>query len=397
MMFLNYVVWGTWYTTIDTWLTATLKLSGTQAGAIFGTTALASMISPFVVGFIADRYFPIQRILSALHLIGAVILYFVAHSTTFGQVYGLMLLYCLCFFPTIPLTNTLALRQIENPGMQFPLIRVFATIGWIVISLVIGGLHIEASSRPFLLGAGLSVVMSLYCLTLPNTPPTGMRAGGNWRQILGLDALVMLKDRSFLVFLVASVLACIPLTFYFSFTNVYLNAVGLVDAAGKMSLGQASEVIMTLLMPVIYRSFSIKTILAAGLLAWAVRYTLLALGSPEAGVWMFYAAILLHGICFDFFVMTGQIYTDQQAPAHLRSTAQGLLTFLTYGVGMFMGSLLSGTSIDFFTRVSGGTTVRNWTGFWLTSASGSLAIFVLVLALFRTRRAVARTAVTASA
>lgn len=385
MMFLNYVVWGTWYTTIDTWLTATLKLSGTQAGAVFGTTALASMISPFFIGYFADRFFATQRLLAALHAIGAVLLFTVAHATSFGQVYGLMLLYCICFFPTIPLTNTLTLRHISDAGGQFPLIRVFATIGWIVISLVIGGLHIEASASPFMIGSALSIVMSLYCLTLPDTPPARLGRGTSWRQILGLDALVLLKDRSFLVFLIASILACIPITFYFSFTNVYLNAVGWPNAAGKMSLGQASEVIMMLLMPVIYRRFSIKAILAAGLLAWSIRYALLALGSPGAGVWMFYAAILLHGICFDFFTMTGQIYTDQRAPAHLRSTAQGFLTFLTYGVGMFLGSLLSGTTIDFFTSPSG---VRDWTSFWLTSSAGSFTIFVLILALFRTRGAV---------
>ncbi len=389
MMFLNYLVWGTWYTTMDTWLTATLKFSGTQAGSVFGATALASMISPFIVGYVADRFFRAERLLAALHAMGAVILYCVAHSTSFAAVYGLMLAYCLCFFPTIPLTNSLTLRHISNAGAQFPLIRVFATIGWIVISLVIGGMHIESSSTPFLIGAGLSIVMSLYCLTLPATPPAGANRRANWRQILGLDALVLLKDRSYLVFLIASVLACIPLTFYFSFTNVYLNAVGVQNAAGKMSLGQASEVIMMLLMPLIYRKFSVRFILSAGLLAWGIRYTFLAFGNPGAGMWMFYVAILLHGICFDFFVMTGQIYTDQTAPVHLRSTAQGFLTFLTYGVGMFIGAVLSGTAMDFFTEPSG---ARHWTSFWLTSAVGSFAIFILLIALFRARGTVARKA-----
>jgi nucleoside transporter len=300
-----------------------------------------------------------------------------------------MLLYCCCFFPTIPLTNTITFRHITNAATEFPLIRVFATIGWIVISLVIGGLKVESASTQFLLGSGLSLVMSLYCLTLPHTPPASTGARTSWRQILGLDAMVMLKNRSYLVFLISSVLACIPITFYFSFTNVYLNAIGWPNAAGKMSLGQASEVIMMLLMPIIYRRFSIKAILAAGLLAWAIRYSLFAFGNPGAGVWMLYAGILLHGICFDFFTMTGQMYTDQEAPAHLRSTAQGFLTFLTYGVGMFMGSLLSGTSIDFFTTTTaGGVIVRNWTGFWLTSSIGSLAIFFLILFLFRARGAV---------
>jgi len=381
MMFLNYFVWGAWYTTIGTWLTATLKFSGTEAGAIFGTTALASMISPFFVGLIADRYFRTERVLSALHAIGAVLLYFVAHATTFGAVYALMLLYCICFFPTIPLTNSLALRHLTNAGNQFPLVRVFATIGWICISLLIGFLAVERSPSQFLIAAGLSVAMSLFCLTLPETPPAARGSKASWRSIVGVDALVMLRDRSYLVFLIASVLFCIPLTFYFSFTNAFLNDVGVANAAGKMSLGQASEVIMMLLMPVIFRNFGVKAILCAGLVAWGARYLLLSLGNAGPGMWMFYAAILLHGICFDFFTITGQIYTDQEAPAHLRSTAQGFLTFLTYGVGMFAGSILSGIAVDAFTTTAG----RNWHAFWLTSSIGSFAIFLFVAIAFKKR------------
>jgi nucleoside transporter len=384
MMFLNYFVWGAWYVTIGTWLTATLKFSGTQAGAVFGTTALASMISPFFVGLIADRYFATERVLSALHLIGAVLLYFIAHATSFTSVYSLMLAYCLCFFPTLPLTNSITLRHVTNAGNQFPLIRVFATIGWIAMALIIGHLKVESSSRQFLIAAGCSVAMSLFCLILPHTPPAGRKRVMSWRSILGIDALVMLRDRSYLVFLIASVLFCIPLTFYFSFTNAYLNDVGVQNAAGTMSLGQVSEVAMMLLMPFIYRTFKLKAILMTGILAWSVRYALLALGNAGSGMWMFYIAILVHGVCFDFFVMTGQLYTDQQAPAHLRSTAQGFLTFLTYGVGMFAGSLLSGIAVDFFTN---GTT-RNWTGFWLTSSIGSFAIFLLIALLFRSEATV---------
>jgi len=379
MMFLNYFVWGAWYVTIGTWLTATLKFSGTQTGAVFGTTALASMISPFFVGLIADRYFATERVLSALHLIGAVLLYLIAHATSFAAVYSLMLAYCLCFFPTLPLTNSITLRNVTNAGNQFPLIRVFATIGWIAMALIIGNLAVEASSRQFLIAAACSVVMGLFCLTLPHTPPARTSQAVSWRGILGVDALVMLRDTSYLVFLISSVLFCIPLTFYFSFTNAYLNDVGVQNAAGKMSLGQVSEVVMMLLMPVIYRSWTVKTILMVGVLAWSVRYALLALGNAGSGMWMFYIAILVHGVCFDFFVMTGQLYTDKQAPPHLRSTAQGFLTFLTYGVGMFAGSLLSGVAVDFFTT----STHRNWTGFWLTSSAGSLAIFLFIAVLFR--------------
>ena len=382
MMFLNYVIWGAWYVTLDTYLTATLKFSGAQTGAIFGTTALACMISPFFVGVIADRFFATERVLSALHLIGAVFLYLVSRATSFGAVYALMLAYCLCYFPTIALTNAITLRQVTHAGNQFPLIRVFATIGWIVIGQVVGYLAVEASNMQFLLAAAASVVMSLFCLVLPHTPPADKGHPITVGSILGLDALVMFKRRSFLIFVVASVLACIPLTFYFSFTNAYLNDLGVQNAAGKMTLGQMSEVGAMLLMPLIFRRFTLKAILLAGLLSWSIRYALLAYGNPGAGMWMFYIAILLHGVCFDFFFMTGQLYTDQEAPPKLRNAAQGLLAFLTYGLGMYIGSRLSGVAVDFFTSTSGSTVTRNWTGFWMTSAAGAFAIFLLVAVLF---------------
>jgi nucleoside transporter len=385
MMFLNYVIWGAWYVTIGTYLTATLKFSGTEAGAVFGTTALASMITPFFMGLIADRFLATEKLLAILHLIGAAILYFVTRATSFGSVYALMLLYCLCYFPTIALTNSLTLRQLTNAGGEFPFIRMFATIGWIVIGVTIGSMGIETTATPFLLAAGVSVAMSLYCLTLPHTPPEGKGQKITAGNLLGLDALVMLKKRPYLVFAVASILACIPLTFYFVFTNTFLNEIGVVNAAGKMTLGQFSEVGVMLLMPFIFRRITVRGVLMLGLACWSLRYGLLAYGNPGAGVWMFYLAILLHGFCFDFFFMTGQLYTDQEAPSHLRGTAQGFLTFLTYGVGMFVGSLLAGVALDFFTTTSGATVTHNWTSFWLVCSAGAAVILVLVALFFQTR------------
>jgi len=383
MMFLTYVIWGAWYVTLSTYLTTTLHFTGTQAGAVFGTTALASMISPFFVGLVADRLFSTERVLSALHFIGAILLWQVASAQTFGAVYGLLLAYCLCYFPTIALTNSLLLQHVKDAGRDFPLIRVFGTLGWIAIGVAVGAMAIEKSATPFLLAAGASVVMGLFSLILPHTPPTGKGEPFSVRKVLGLDALVMMKDRSFFVFAIASVLACIPLTFYFSFTNDYLNDVHVVNAAGKMTLGQASEVIMMLVMPFVLRRMSVKGILVMGLAAWAVRYTLLALGNAGPGVWMFYVAILLHGVCYDFFFMTGQLYTDQQAPVHLRSAAQGFITFMTYGVGMYAGSLISGNALDFFTIGAGATAVRDWRTFWLSSAAGAFVILLIVAVLFR--------------
>jgi len=382
MMFLNFVVWGCWYVTISTYLTSTLKFSGTQTGAVFGTTALASIISPFFVGLIADRFFSTERVLCALHLIGAIFLYLVTTVHSFAAVYGLMFAYCLCYFPTLALTTSITLKNCPD-ARQFPLFRVFGTLGWIVIGLIIGQLKIEASATPFLLAAGTSVAMALFCLMLPHTPPTGRGKAITARDILGLDALVMLKNRSYLIFALASILACIPLTFYFSFTNAYLNDVGVVNAAGKMTLGQVSEVGMMLAMPLVFRRISVKAILMLGLAAWSLRYGLLAYGNAGPRMWMFYIAIIVHGVCYDFFFVTGQLYTDQEAPPSLRNTAQGFYTFLTYGVGMFAGSLLSGIAVDFFTTGMAPNPHRNWSGFWLSSSIAALILFLAIALFFR--------------
>jgi nucleoside transporter len=388
MMFLQYVIWGSWYVTLNTYLTSTLHFSGTQAGAVFGTVSVASLVSPFFVGLVADRFFATERVMSVLYALAAVCIFLVTRVDTFSSVYGLMLAFCLCYFPTIALTNSITMQQVANVGRDFPPIRTMGTIGWIVINLIVGFLRVEAGTTPFLLAAGACVVMAIYSLVaLPHTPPPARGQKATLRTVLGLDALAMMKQRDFLVFVIASVLACIPLTFYYSFTNPYLNDVGVVNAAGKMTLGQMSELVMLLLMPVVFRILSVRGILLMGLSAWALRYVLLAYGDPGPGMWMFYLAILLHGICYDFFFVAGQLYTDQEAPPHLRSTAQGFITFATYGVGMLIGSLLSGGALDYFTTTApDGSLGRNWTGFWLSSATMSFVITLMVFLFFRSSK-----------
>ncbi len=386
MMFLQYVIWGAWYVTLNTYLTSTLKFSGTEAGAVFGTTALASLVAPFLVGLIADRLFATERVMAVLYALGAVFLLLATQVTSFVAVFVVLLLFCLCYFPTISLTNSLTMQQVADPGREFPPIRMMGTIGWIVIGLVVSRLRVEAGTTPFVLGAAACVVMCVYSLiALPHTPPRASGEKATLRRVLGLDALAMLTDKTYLVFVIASVLACIPLTFYYSFTNAFLNEVGVVNAAGKMTLGQMSEIGMMMLMPLVFRVATVRTILLVGLLSWAVRYVLLGVGDPGAGVWMFYLAIIMHGVCFDFFFVTGQLYTDQQAPPHLRSAAQGFITAMTYGVGMLVGSLLSGYVLDFFsTTALDGAVVRDWTSFWFTSAAMSFVIMLLVFFFFRT-------------
>jgi nucleoside transporter len=384
MMFLEYIIWGAWYVTLNTYLTTTLGFSGTQAGAAFGTTALGSLVAPFFVGLVADRFFATERVMATLYAIGAVLMFLLTQVTSFSAVYALLLAFCLCYFPTIALTNAIAMRQVADPGKDFPLIRVMGTLGWIFINLVVGFMKVEATTTPFLLAMGASIVMCIFSLVaLPHTPPPARGQQVTLRRILGLDALAMMKDRSYLVFVIASVLACIPLTFYYSFTNLFLNEAGVNNAAGKMALGQVSEVGMMLLMPLVFRVASVRAILLVGLGSWALRYLLLAYGDAQATVWMFYLAIVLHGVCFDFFFVTGQLYTDQEAPPHLRSTAQGFITVVTYGVGMLIGSFLSGFVLDYFTTTTGTSVTRTWPSFWLSSAAMSFAIALLVLFFFR--------------
>ncbi len=384
MMFFNFVIWGSWYSTISTYLTTQLHFSGTEAGSVFGTAALACILSPFFVGMVADRFFSTERVLCVLHLIGACLLYLVSKAHSFTAIYAIMLAYCLCYFPTLALTTSITLKNCPDPR-HFPLFRVFGTFGWIAVSQALSYLVLERSANQFILGAAASVFMGLYSLTLPHTPPAGKGKKVSARELLGLDCLVMLKQRSYFIFAVCSILACIPLTFYFSFVNTYLNDVGVAKAASKMSLGQVSEVGVMLAMPWVFRRLSVKGILLLGLAAWGLRYALLAYGNAGSLMWMFYIAIIVHGVCFDFFFVTGMLYTDQEAPQAVRNTAQGFYTFLTYGVGMFIGSELSGASLDYFTKQVNGQTVHQWLSFWLTSSIGALVLFVAIAFLFSDR------------
>ena len=383
MMFLQYYVWGAWYVTMGTWLGETLKFSGAQIGLAYGTTALAAMISPFFVGMIADRFFATERLLAVLHLVGAVALFLASTQTAFGALYGVLFAYTLCYMPTLALTNSLSFHHMDDPGREFPGVRVLGTIGWIVAGLTIGGLGLEASATPMRLAAAASVLLGLFSLMLPHTPPKKLGHRPTLRDVLGLDALKLLQDRSFAVFVLGSFLVCIPLQFYYAFTNPFLNEIGVENAAGKMTFGQMSELGFMLVMPWFFRRLGVKYMLLVGMAAWTARYLLFAFGDNGALVWMLYAGIVLHGICYDFFFVTGQIYVDTKAPAELRGAAQGFIAFVTLGVGMFIGSWLSGVVVDAYS-VPGATGVTHaWRSIWLVPAAGAAAVLVLFGVFFR--------------
>ncbi len=380
MMLLQYFIWGSWFVTMGNYLMKTLQFNGMQVGHAYSTFALAAMISPFFTGMIADKYFATERLLGALHLVGAVLLYVLSQVHTFGNFYLTLLAYTLCYTPTIALTNSLSFALLKNPETEFPGIRVLGTIGWIVAGLLIGFMGIEDKATFFIIAAGVSALLGIYSLTMPHIPPKKGQSRKTVVQILGLDAFSLLKRKDFAILIIASFLICIPLVFYYSFTNAFLNEVGMINAAGKMTMGQMSEIFFMLVMPFFFKRLGTKKMILIGMLAWVARYLLFAFGDNEMLVWMFYLGIILHGICYDFFFVTGQIFVDKRAPEHLRNSAQGLITFATYGIGFYVGNMVSGKVVDIF---SNGENMHDWQMIWMVPAMLSLVVLIFFAIMFK--------------
>src|SRR5277367_957100 len=388
MMFLQFFIWGGWYVTVVTWLTGTLHFSDQQAALVSGTTAIGAIISPFFIGLIADKLFATQKVLAMMHGIGAVVLFLASTQSVFAPLYSLVLLYAIVYMPTLALTNALAFRQMSDPKTEFAPIRVLGTLGWIVAGLIISTLKVEATATPMRLAAGASIVLAIYSLTLPNTPPLGASSKFSIKSIFPSEVLNLFRERSFAIFAIASFLICIPLQFYYAFTNPFLNEIGVQNAAGKMTFGQMSELFCMLLIPWFFRRLGVKYMLVAGMSAWAIRYVLFAYGNAGPGVWMLLLGILLHGICYDFFFVTGQIYIDRKSAAAFRAAAQGTITLITYGAGMFVGSWLSGRVVDLYARTSpDGVVFHEWRPIWLISAGLSAGVLLLFLATFSSKEA----------
>lgn len=384
MMFMQYFVYGAWYVTMATYLTETLKFSGSRVGLAYGSMGIAAMISPFFVGMIADRFFSSERVMSVLLIVGAALLYYVSTIPDFKSFYPLLILYALTYMPTLALANSISFDHIADPARDFPKIRVLGTIGWIVAGVVVGKLGIEATSVPMRIAAVASLLYGLFALTLPHTPPHAQGQPLRARDVLGLDALSLMKDRSFAVFLIGSFLLTIPLQFYYTFTNAFLNEIGMTAAATKMTLGQASELGFMLLMPWFLYKWGIKRIMLLGMAAWAVRYMFFAYGNVGTGVWMLYAGILIHGMCYDFFFVSGQIYVDQQASLRIRAAAQGLIAFVTLGIGNVIGSWASGWIVEAYqTSGANGVITHDWRAIWIVPAVGAAVVFVVFALMFR--------------
>ncbi len=348
MMFFQYFIWSSWYVTMGPYLGGTLNFTGQQIGFAYNCTALAAMLSPFFVGMVADRFFATEKILAVLHILGGVLLYGVSQARTFSTFYPLLIGHTLCYMPTLALTNSISFAQMKDPGKEFPAIRVLGTISWICAGLTVGLLFATRATTtplPFQMAAAVSILMGLYCLTLPHTPPKGTGVV-TARDVLGLDALRLMKERSFAIFVVAAFLICIPLTFYFSFTPTFLGDSNVTNIPGKMTMGQASEIFFMLVMPLFFARLGVKWMLMVGMFCWAARYLLFVVGYNAGTLWPLYFGLLLHGVCYDFFFVTAYIYVDKKAPETIRAKAQGFIAFVTLGAGMFVGANLSGLVVE---------------------------------------------------
>lgn len=381
MMLLEYFIWGAWYVTMGTYMATFLDSSGVQIGAAYSALAIATMISPFFVGMVADRYFAAQRIMGVMHLAGAALLYFATQITDNTSFYWVIVFYSLLYMPTIALSNSIAFQQMTDPGKQFPWIRVFGTVGWIVAGFMIGNLGIEKTSNTWIMAAGASLLLGVFSFVLPHTPPKGKsetKAGS----AIGTEALVLFKDKPYFIFFIAAILVCIPLSFYYGFANLFLNEAGMENAAGKMILGQVSEAVFILAIPFLFNQIGVKKMLLLGMAAWVLRYVCFAFGNADINLWMLYAGIILHGICYDFFFVTEYMYTEKKAGEKIKNAAQGLFTFATYGVGMFIGTWFSGFATDFYT-VDG---VHQWKEIWFVPAYIAVAVMLYFIFFFKEKK-----------
>ncbi len=376
MMFLQFFAWGIWYVTLGTYL-ASIGFSGTDIGDAYSAAAWAALVSPFFVGLVADRFFAAQRVLGVLHLLAAGFLLLASTIKDPNAFFYALLLMMLCYMPTLALVNAVCFHQMDDAGEEFPKVRVLGTMGWIVAGWLVGTLQIESTVQPMQMAAMASVLTGVCAFFLPRTPPRAAGQKVGVADVLGFEALALLRDRSFAVFAVGSLLVSVPLAFYYNFANLFLNEIGVQNAAGKMTFGQMSEIFFMLLMPFFFRHLGTKKMLLIAMAAWALRYVLFA----DGAIWMIYGGILLHGICFDFFFVTGQVYVDRRAGPQIRARAQGFIALLTYGVGALIGAKISGRIVEHFSTDGG----HSWGHIWPVPALMAAVVFALFALLFKER------------
>lgn len=388
MMFLEFFIWGGWFVTLGTFMGNNLNAEGAEIAAAFSTQSWGAIIAPFIIGLIADRFFNAERILGVLHLIGAALMYMMSQATEAAVFYPYVLGYMIAYMPTLALVNSVAFNQMKDPSKDFPFIRVWGTVGWIIAGLLISfafGWDSQDSiaagllKNTFVMTALASGVLGVFSFTLPKTPPSAKGEKVTIGDILGIEALGLLKDRNFLVFFLSSILICIPLAFYYQNLSPFLTESGVEKSTALASIGQVSEVVFMLLLPFFFKKFGFKKTILVGMLAWTLRYLLFAYGNTGDLFFMIVTGIVLHGICYDFFFVSGQIYTDSKAGPKIKSAAQGLITLATYGVGMLVGFYVAGEITDANIVGEG----HDWNSVWVFPAVFAAAVFVIFAVLFK--------------
>ena len=386
-MFLQYFIWGAWYVSLGVYLGSALKFSGAEVGAAYGAFAIGSMISPFFVGLIADRYFASEKLLGVLGILGGLVMFMLPSATSFGSFYPLLILYCALFTPTLALGNSLSLHHLADAKTDFPRVKTLSAAGWIAGGLTLSFLQGEKTVTQFYLAGVVSVVFGLFALTLPHTPPKKIGQDVSFAEVLGLDALALMKKVSFAVFIVCMFLICIPLYFYFVNMATYLSELNWPSIAGRMTLAQVSDVVFLFCLPAMLKRLGYKTTIFLGILAWALRYFLLSfsVGADAALQSTFiFTAILLHGVCYDFLFIAGQLYVDDEANERNRGAAQGFIAFILWGIGSFVGTMLAGQMRDSHKLAqASGTITYDWQAVWMQPAIGAVAVLVVFLIFFR--------------
>ena len=389
MMFLEFFAWGSWYVTMGTFLGNNLQANDQDISLAFSTQSFGAILAPFVVGLIADRYFQAQKILGIIHLLGACIMYALYLSTDFSGFFPLLFTYMILFMPTLALVNSISFNQMKNPEKEFSIIRVWGTVGWVAAGFLISSLAWDSQEglsqgmlkNTWIMASVVSLGLGIYSFTLPSTPPKARTSGKfNLKEALGLDALSLLKHKNYAIFFLSSILICIPLAFYYQNASPFLTEIGLENSTGKMAFGQVSEVVFMLALPIFFTRFGLKNTLIVAMLAWVIRYVLFAFGDVDSGVWMLLLGIALHGICYDFFFVSGQIYTDAHAGEKFKSSAQGLITLATYGLGMLIGFWAAGQISNFYLNDSG---EHLWNSIWLIPAGISVLVLLFFISFFK--------------
>jgi nucleoside transporter len=389
MMFLEFFVWGSWYVTMGTFLGSNIQAKDQDISLAFTTQSLGAILAPFLVGLIADRYFQAQKILGTIHLIGALLLYQLHQALDFASFFPILLGYMILFMPTLALVNSISFNQMQQPEKEFSGVRIWGTLGWVAAGFLISALAWDSQEglaagllqNTWKLAAGASLLLGVYSFTLPSTPPQAKSGGAfQWKEAFGLDALRLLAHRNYAIFFLSSILICIPLAFYYQNASPFLTELGVENSTGKMAMGQVSEVLFLLALPFFFTRFGLKNTLAVAMLAWVIRYLFFAFGDAEGGTWMLLAGIILHGICYDFFFVSGQIYTDAHAGKKYKSAAQGLITLATYGIGMGFGFWVAGQISNFYLLQTG---LHDWKSIWVIPAGISALVFLFFIAVFK--------------